>query len=276
MFRLIIVFTTIVFSSLLVADEIISKKEFDCIIIPSNVADLGSHSRGIINRIEVDRNDFVKRGDVIAVLDDKVEQAVVSLANRRASITSEIALRKQNSNLATRMKVRAESSYYAKAFSDQEIDIIRVEAAVAKIKLLQAKENQKIINDELKRAKAELAHKTIRAPFSGLITERFMTIGEYIDDKPVVRIAQLDPLHVEVIIPVVHRDKIKTGMKAKVRSKAGTVWTATVSQVDRVMDVASGTFGVRLVLPNPDYKITAGLRCDLKFLSAQMIEKKKK
>ena len=270
MFRLIIVFTTIVFSSLFAEDEIITKKEFDCIIVPSNVSDLGSHSRGIINRIEVDRNDFVKRGDVIAVLDDKVEQAVVSLANRRASITSEIALRKQNSNLAGRMKKRAESSYYAKAFSDQEIDIVRVEAAVAKIKLLQAKENQKIINDELKRAKAELAHKTIRAPFSGVITERFKTIGEYIDDKPVVRIAQLDPLHVEVIIPVVYRDKVKAGMKAKVHSHTGTVWSATVSQVDRVMDVASGTFGVRLILPNPDYAIPAGLRCDLKFIGAKV------
>lgn len=265
MFRFIIIFTTVIFSSLVAGNEIITKKEFDCIIIPSNVADLGSHSRGIIKRIEVDRNDFVEHGDVIAVLNDEVEQATLSLVSRRASLTSDIALRKQNSQLAGRMKKRAESSYYAKAFSDQEIDIVRVEAAVAKIKLLQAKENQKIIHDELKRAKAELAHKTIRAPFSGVITERFKTIGEYIDDKPIVRIAQLDPLHVEVILPVIHRGKIKAGMKAEIRSKRGTVWIATVSQVDRVMDVASGTFGVRLILPNPDYEIPAGLRCDLKF-----------
>lgn len=270
MFRLIIVFTAIIFSSQLAGDEIITKKEFDCIIVPSNVADLGSHSRGIINRIDVDRNDFVKRGDVIAVLDDKVEQAAVNLASRRASMNSEIALRKQNFQLAERKKKRAESSYYAKAFSDQEIDIIRVEAAVAKIKLLQAKENQKVIQDELKRAKAELAHKTIRAPFSGIITERYKTIGEYIDDKPIVRIAKLDPLHVEVIVPVIYRGKIKEGMKAKVRSKKGTVWTATVSQVDRVMDVASSTFGVRLILPNPDYTIPAGLRCDLKFMGSKV------
>ncbi len=269
MFHLIIIFTTVVFSSLIAEDETIIKKEFDCVIIPSNVADLGSHSRGIIKRIDVDRNDFVKRGDVIAVLDNDVEQAVVDLVSRRASITSEISLRKKNSELAGRMKVRAENTYYAKALSDHEVDIARVDAAVTKIKLLQAKENQKIVRNELKRAKAELARKTIRAPFSGVVMERFKTIGEYIDDKAVVRIAQLDPLHVEVIIPVIHRGKIEAGMKAEVCSKIGTGWIATVSQVDRVMDVASGTFGIRLILPNSDYKIPAGLHCDLKFLTSE-------
>jgi multidrug efflux pump subunit AcrA (membrane-fusion protein) len=35
--------------------------------------------------------------------------------------------------------------------------------------------------------------------------------------------------------------------------------------VDSVIDAASGTFGIRLELPNPDYKILSGLRCSLEF-----------
>ncbi len=40
---------------------------------------------------------------------------------------------------------------------------------------------------------------------------------------------------------------------------------AEVTVVDRVVDAASGTFGVRLELPNPDYAIPAGLKCRVEF-----------
>ena len=37
--------------------------------------------------------------------------------------------------------------------------------------------------------------------------------------------------------------------------------TATVRHVDRVLDAASNSFRVRLTLPNPHYRLPAGLRC---------------
>jgi multidrug efflux pump subunit AcrA (membrane-fusion protein) len=40
---------------------------------------------------------------------------------------------------------------------------------------------------------------------------------------------------------------------------------ATVAVVDRVVDAASGTFGIRLLLPNPDLALPAGLRCRVRF-----------
>ncbi len=271
MHRLIILLI-VIFPCFVTADETVTEKEFDCVIIPSSVADIGSHSRGIISHIHVDRNDLVKQGVTIAVLNHTVEQAVVDLVHKRASITSEIELRKANLALAERMKDRAESAFYAKALSDHEVDIARVEAEVAKIKLLQAQENQELIQNELKRAEAELVRRTIKAPFTGVVMERFKSVGEYIDDKAVVRLAQLDPLHVEVIVPISERGEIEMGMKATLCSNTqdDSNWIATVSQVDRVMDVASGTFGVRLILPNPDYAIPAGLRCDLKFIDSKV------
>ena len=39
--------------------------------------------------------------------------------------------------------------------------------------------------------------------------------------------------------------------------------------VDPVIDGASGTFGVRLRLPNPDRVVPAGLRCQVRFLAAE-------
>ena len=267
--RFIILFF-ILFSSLSVADTNVTNEAFDCVVLPSNVADLGSNARGVIARTAVDRNDFVKQGDVIAVLDEEVERAMVELASRQASNMSEIELSKVKLTYAKREQERAEKAFKEKAFSLHDFDVAKVQTESATIKLLQAEEKQVLAQNKLKEAQARLAHKTILAPFSGVVMERFKTIGEYIDDDPVVRLAQLDPLYVEIIVSAEKKSKIKVDMQAKVCTdrNSGKGWNVSVIQVDEVIDAASGTFGVRLLLPNPEYKIPAGLRCDLKFIDS--------
>ena len=46
---------------------------------------------------------------------------------------------------------------------------------------------------------------------------------------------------------------------------ANARYRATVKVIDRVLDAASGTFGVRLDLPNAQHKILAGIHCKAKF-----------
>jgi len=48
-------------------------------------------------------------------------------------------------------------------------------------------------------------------------------------------------------------------------NKGGGTYTAKVVIVDRVIDAASGTFGVRLEIPNPKYELPAGLKCRVIF-----------
>ena len=156
-----------------------------------------------------------------------------------------------------------------------DYDNAKVEVEQEKLKMMQAKEKLMLADKELQHAKAKLANKTIKAPFTGVVMERLKAVGEYINDEAVVRLAQLDPLYAEVIVPVAYRGDITAGMQAKVcedvQGQAG--WYATVSQVDQVMDAGSGTFGVRLTLPNPDYKIPAGIRCGLKFFKTKTLNR---
>ena len=73
-----------------------------------------------------------------------------------------------------------------------------------------------------------------------------------------------------MIVNAKYLGQIKKGMQARVQQNdfPESQLTATVSIVDYVMDAASGTFGVRLTLANPERKIPAGLRCNLKFIDA--------
>ena len=57
---------------------------------------------------------------------------------------------------------------------------------------------------------------------------------------------------------------MKTEASTKTRTEER--YSATVAIVDRVIDPASNTFGVRLKLPNPDYRLPSGLQCQVRFL----------
>ena len=99
--------------------------------------------------------------------------------------------------------------------------------------------------------------------------ERLKAPGEYVEDHPILKIAEIDPLMVEVILPVSQFGSIHTGMTADILPEIDEnhPYPATVTLVDRVVDAASGTFGVRLELPNSEHQLPGGLRCKVRFQS---------
>ena len=136
--------------------------------------------------------------------------------------------------------------------------------------LRQARENQKLAELEMMRSAEVLAMRTIRSPLSGIVVEVLLKPGEFSSSnlkEPILKLAEVDPLHVEVILPVTMYGKIKNGQHAQIfpEQPVGGNYDAIVKVVDRVIDAASGTFGVRLQLPNPNYRIPAGIKCRVKF-----------
>ena len=99
--------------------------------------------------------------------------------------------------------------------------------------------------------------------------ERAMSAGERVDHETILKVAQIDPLRVEVILPSAMFGQIALGAGASVVPEipGDTVHVAKVTIVDRVIDSASGTFGVRLELPNPDHSIPGGVHCQIQFLT---------
>jgi len=91
--------------------------------------------------------------------------------------------------------------------------------------------------------------------------------GERIEEKAVLKVAMIDPLRVEVIVPAAYFSKIKTGMTATVKPEVSEAEPrgAKVIVVDRVIDAASNSFRVRLELPNPNHQLPPGLRCKVDF-----------
>lgn len=241
--------------------------QVDCIVGPNQVVDLASAVPGVIHQIHKQRSDFVEQGQVVAQLTANVEQAAVALAQARSQIESELQAGQVNLQFAQRQQERIDSLFDRKAVSFQSKDEADREMELSRAQLQQAQDLIKIRKLELNRARAELEQKTVRSPVTGFVIKDFKSVGEYVEDQPIMRIAQLDPLSVEAIVPMEMFGRIQPGMTALVQLETLNVapQVAEVTLVDRMGDVGSGTFGVRLALPNPDYKIPAGLKCDLQF-----------
>ena len=96
-----------------------------------------------------------------------------------------------------------------------------------------------------------------------MIADRYLSVGERVEEKPVFRVAMVDPLRVEVVLPAQLFGSISQGAMIGVIPEfpnAG-VREGKVILIDKLIDGASNTFRVRLALPNPDGSLPAGLRC---------------
>jgi len=143
-----------------------------------------------------------------------------------------------------------------------------VERATGSVAHAQAElTNRRLADLELQRTAAEVALRTIKSPINGVVVERYLSPGEFPKQERILKLAQIDPLRIEAYAPVSLIGKLAVGMdvQVKLEEPIGGTHKAKVTVVDRVVDAASGTFGVRMELPNPDLKLPAGLKCSVKF-----------
>ena len=240
----------------------------DGLIEPSLEVKVGSSVPGILQTVNIERGDVVRKGQVVATLQSGVEKATLELSRYRAQMTANIELQRERLEFARRQKKRFGELYDKEALPLSQLDEVETNMALAELELQEALEDKRLAQLEEMRALAVVKRMTIRSPVNGVVVERFLAKGEYVEDQPIVKVAQIDPLHVEVIATVELLGAVRTGMEAEIRPEDpyNSRYSAIVTIVDRVVDAASGTFGVRLELPNPDFKLPAGLKCKVVFL----------
>lgn len=238
-----------------------------CLIEPDKVADLGSPVIGVLESIRAERGDLVRKGQVLASLRSDVERASAEVARSRAASEADLRAAQASRDLARQKLARAEDLVARNFLAQQALDQARADYQVAEQKLMQTRDQLRVWGREVGVADAQVGLRTLRAPFEGVVVERYLSAGERVEEKPVFKLARIDTLRVEVIVPAARFGTIRVGELASVKPdlpEAPPV-TASVALVDRVVDAASNTFRVRLTLPNPNLQLPAGLRCRITF-----------
>jgi RND family efflux transporter MFP subunit len=219
-----------------------AKPELDCLIEPNMSVELATSVSGIVKVVNVDRGDLIRTGQVLAQLEAEVEKANVARERARA----EFAAKKYH---------RMRELYKEQMVSAQQME--------------EAKADSELAAAELQKAIEMLNQRTVYAPFNGVVVDRFVSPGELVESKKVLKVAQINPLSVEVIAPISMLGEFQFGGKVRVVPEGPITgpYEAKVKLVDRVVDAASGSFRVRLALPNPKYQISAGVRCRAQLLA---------
>ena len=246
--------------------------QFDCVIEPERIVKLASPVVGVIARMDVDRGDIVKTGQVLGKLEDGVEEANLALAKAKA--LNDFTIKGTEARLEfLRSKEGRTGQWMAKSFGSQAAaQEAQSEVRVAEEQLKEAKLNLELARLEVLRAEELLKQRRLYSPIDGIVVERLLVPGEYRNEQsPILTLAQINPLRVEVFLPTAHFGQIQVGSEAIVTPEEpiGGSFVATVTVVDKVLDAASGTYGVRLKLPNPKLELPAGVRCRIKFQPAK-------
>lgn len=211
------------------------------LVLPSEVIEVSSQVPGIVENVFVERGDRISEGQPLVVLKSGIERAQVDLATARL-------------DFGRRRVLRNEELHQKQLISIHEKDEMETELLIMEIQLRDAQER--------------LRMRTISSPITGVVVERHLGPGEYIGEGSVMKIARIDPLYVEVIVSSIFYGSIKRGMKAEIlpADPPGGFYQGVVVIVDEVIDAASGTFGVRVELPNPGHHLPAGVNCQVRFL----------
>ncbi len=255
-------------AGLLLTPCALAAAEADCVIRPSETVNIGAPVTGLIAEVRRDRGDRVAEGEVIARLDDTLQAMAVRAAETRLESDAEIEAAQSRVGLLEAQLTRQQALLAREVISAATMAETETSLLIAINELRAARQNRLLAEVDLETAMAERERRRIRAPVDGVVLERGMAVGEFWSETAVLMtIARLDPLHVEAIVDLSLHGQITADQMAMVLPEApvGGSHAARVSVVDPVIDAASGTFGVRLVLPNPDMALPAGLRCTVRF-----------
>lgn len=215
--------------------------------------DLAANAGGRVLSTDVERGAQIKPGQVLAKLD--VRAASLSAVEARAQAANVQAQQAQ----AQQECARYEQLKAKGAVSDLEYDRVisqcrtlplSVEAASARARL----------------AAQNVGDGIIRAPFAGVVTERYIDVGQFVrQDTRVVTIVSLDPLRLELAVPEAEVGKVKAGAEVSfgVAAFPERRYHGKIRFVSGALRATTRDLVVEALVDNPDKSLLPGMFCDV-------------
>ncbi|HCD51366.1 MAG TPA: efflux transporter periplasmic adaptor subunit [Balneolaceae bacterium] len=194
-----------------------------------------SKVRGIVEEILVEEGDMVKKGQVIARIED--DQYRIETERAKATMDRMYNDYQRNKELFEKELISAE------VYENSRYDY----------------ESQK---SAYELAKLSLEYTAIRSPISGVISERFIKVGNMIGtDQQVYRVTNFDPIQAVLHIPEHEMYKIRKGQRAELMVDAipGKLFTGKVERISPVIDPQTGTFKTTVYLDDKEDILRPGM-----------------
>ena len=193
-----------------------------------------AEAEGRVEQLKVEEGDYVRKGQVLAVL----------VQDEARIAKSKVELKASNTNAAL---LRAQDSFEQGLISSEAYDTLKMDYQIAQ--------------QEVAEAEWRLAKTVIRAPFTARVTERFVTLGQHLrPGDELFTVADYDPLVARIFLP--ERDVIELEVGREVRitpaADTGLGFAGRIRQIAPVVDTATGTVKVTVEAVQPPDGVRPG------------------
>jgi membrane fusion protein (multidrug efflux system) len=207
---------------------------------PDRQVTMISETSGVVSKITVDEGSTVQEGQLLATLSDRERQVKLQQANIRVQNAKQEMDRKQ-------------SSYNSKIISESDFQ--------------KAKYDLELAVEEKNAAQVELDRSMIRAPFSGIITQRFIEKGQNINPQSqLFTLVDADPLEAKVYLPEKEILGIKEQQKVEMALNAqkNVMFQGSIRQINPAVDPKTGTVKVTVEITKAPLVVRPGSFVDVK------------
>ncbi len=266
-------------------NDIVLSAEFQ----PFQDVDVMAKVAGYVRSIGVDIGSHVKTGDVLAVLDvpeiqDELQKAKAGVAAAQANVvTAQAGVQRAEASaniahlsyqrindVATKNKglVPRQDVYVAQSRDAEAV----AQLASAKSSLQASLESKSAADSEYARAGAMMQYATIRAPFNGIVTNRYANTGSMIQAgtasqsqaMPVVKLAQYNVLRLTLPVPVTSASEIKDGQAVDVTvTSPHRTLTGKISRFAGSVQMSTRTMDTQVDVPNTDGSLLPGMYAEV-------------
>lgn len=194
---------------------------------------------GVVTELKVRRGQYVKEGDVIAVLSDEAREAQVAQARA--------LLAQRKVELEARMKLVAQGTLPKLEQGNLEAQYKAAEAGLAA-------------------AEAEQARGSVRAPWSGIVSDVPVEVGTSafsMAGREIAQIVALDPMLAVVEVAERRLDGVKLGESADIRLVTGATAKGKIRYVSKTASPSTRTYRVDVEIANPDGAIPDGITAEV-------------
>lgn len=203
-----------------------------------------AETNGRVMEVAAERGSRVAEGDLLVRLDLRDRE------ERRAALETLLAQRILDRQAAERLLARGLQSENALAAA---------RAAEADTRAM------------LEAAELDLEHMVIRAPFGGILADRPVEVGDFVQmGDPVAHILDLDPILLTGGVTEREIERLQVGAEARGQLATGEVVTGTIRYLAPQSDAGNRQFTVEVAAPNPDLIIPAGVTAEI-FLAGEEV-----
>lgn len=235
-------------------DKAVRERVWDGVVEAVHSATLSAQTGGRVLELPFDVNDYVKAGDVVVRFTDVEQQS----AQRQARAALSAAQ-------AAASEAEAEFKRISEIFGRRLVSRAQLDQATARRDATRAQLES--AQAAVKAASETLDYTVVRAPYSGIVTQRFVEVGETVSPgQPLIAGLSLDRLRLQVRVPQSDVEAIRANGRAVLLLDDGRRVEAEKVTVFPYADPATHSFSVRVDLPEADTGLSPGMAAKVAFV----------